>query len=204
MKQESVFIIGDSISLHYGPYLKQYLGPNFTFHRTPGEQAALIDLDQPVGGNGGDSKRVLEVLKEEQAVGAAYGLLLFNCGLHDLKTDPVTKEKQVAPERYAEHLHEIVASARQLATRLIWMKTTPVVDVIHAENKEGFLRYNADVLRYNGIADEVMRLHEVPAIDLYTLTAGFGEEAYCDHVHFKEHVRALQGAYIAGFVAGHY
>ena len=40
-------------------------------------------------------------------------------------------------------------------------------------------------------------------IDLYTFTRNLGPDLYCDHVHFHEHVREKQGAFVAGWVMGY-
>ncbi len=61
-----------------------------------------------------------------------------------------------------------------------------------------FKRYNRDVIAYNHAAGRVMRQANVPIIDLYKFSMSLGEDIYCDHVHFKEEIRRLQAAFIAG------
>ena len=56
---------------------------------------------------------------------------------------------------------------------------------------------------YNAAADGVMAAAGVPMIDLYTFTRNLGPDLYCDHVHFHEHVREKQGAFVAGWVMGY-
>ncbi|CAM3674952.1 hypothetical protein MALU111345_17060 [Marinicrinis lubricantis] len=196
----SVFIIGDSISIQYGPYLKKMVEHRFEYDRKRGEEQALADLDHPVGANGGDSSMVLTYLKNERDKGVRYDLLLINCGLHDMKTHPLTGEKQVPPEQYRTNLEEIVLTARKLSKSLIWIRTTDAVEEIHNTKTSSFFRYHEDVITYNTIADEVMSSHDVPMLDLYSFTRIFGTSAYCDHVHFTEEVRRLQAAYIAGYL----
>ena len=44
-----IYVLGDSISLHYGPYLQARLGGAITTVRKEAEEEALLDLDHPQG-----------------------------------------------------------------------------------------------------------------------------------------------------------
>ena len=86
-----LFVIGDSISIFYGPYLKKYVEGKFDYDRKRDKGEAMKNLDNPVGANGGDSRMVLSYLKELSADPSFKAdVLLLNCGLHDVKTDPKT------------------------------------------------------------------------------------------------------------------
>ena len=61
-----MLLLGDSISLHYGTYLNEYLKHEFEIHSKPGKEEALKKIDSAIGGNGGDSSMVLEYIKERQ------------------------------------------------------------------------------------------------------------------------------------------
>jgi len=195
-----LFIVGDSISIQYGPYVKALTADYLHYDRKRGEAEALVDLDKPVGANGGDSSMVLAYLLEEQSKGVQYDVLLLNCGLHDIKTDIVTKEKQIPLNEYANNLERIVEIAQTMSRQFIWVKTTDAVEEVHNKPDSSFHRFHEDVVTYNACADEIMEKHGVPTIDLYTFTRTFGEEAYCDHVHYNEDIRRLQAAYIVGFL----
>jgi len=196
----NLFVIGDSISIQYGPYLKKMVEHRFHYDRKRGEEEALADLDQPVGANGGDSGMVLKYLKNEQAKGVHYDLLLINCGLHDVKTDPHTGKKQVALHQYRDNLEEIVRIADECSQAMIWIRTTDAVEDIHNHPWSTFLRFHEDVAAYNAAADAIMGVHGVPILDLHTFTRNFGPSAFCDHVHYTEDVKRLQAAYIAGYL----
>ncbi|WP_411350141.1 SGNH/GDSL hydrolase family protein [Paenibacillus sp. WLX2291] len=200
---KDLFIIGDSISIQYGPYLKHMLEGHYRYDRKRGEEA-LYDLDQPIGANGGDSERVLQYLKSEQHNNIRYDVLLLNCGLHDIKTDRYKREKQISLEQYRENLQEILRVADQMAQHIIWIRTTDVVDDIHNQPPATFFRFHDDVLAYNAAADEIMKSEGISIIDLYTFTRCFEKSAYCDHVHYTEQVRQLQAAYIAGYLENYY
>ncbi len=130
-------------------------------------------------------------------------VILLNCGLHDIKVDPATGKINVPAADYRRNLEQIATRVHEAEVQLIWVRTTHSVDAIHNKAKgPGFHRFAKDGLRYNRAADEVMRKHGVPVIDLNTFTRGLGEdqEIFCDHVHFKERVRELQAAFLAGWL----
>jgi lysophospholipase L1-like esterase len=200
-----IFVVGDSISIQYGPYLERGLRGVAEYSRKTGETEALLNLDVPTGANGGDSAMVLAFLKALLAAGGCDAdLLLLNCGLHDIKTDPSTGRKQVPIADYEANLRAIVECVRRAGVRLVWVRTTPADEAVH--NRPGrtiaFHRYAADVAAYNAVADRAMAEAGVPAIDLHAFTASLGPDLYCDHVHFHEPIREKQGAYIAGWIAG--
>jgi hypothetical protein len=143
---------------------------------------------------------VLDYLQTERDGHVRYDILLVNCGLHDIKTHPYTGVKQIPLEQYRANLEKIARFAREMAQTFIWIRTTDAVEDIHNTEMSTIFRFHQDVLAYNAIADEVMRAHGVPLIDLYTFTRCFGISAFCDHVHYTDEVRALQAAYIAGYL----
>lgn len=198
--KRAVFVIGDSISIQYGPYLQRMLAGFCDYDRKSGEEEALRNLDLPLGANGGDSGKVLAYLQALEAGGRTFDVLLVNCGLHDIKrrSDSDSAELQVPAERYAANLRAIAAIAGRIAKRLVWASTTPVDDEQHRRHTREFYRRNADVLRYNEAAQAIMAEHGALVLDLYRFTANVGGELYCDHVHFHERVRELQAAFLAG------
>ena len=199
---KKLFVLGDSISIQYGPFLRKMVGDRFQYDRKRGEAEALADLDRPIGANGGDSGMVLNYLGREWDKQVRYDVLLVNCGLHDIKTDPTTGRKQVSPAEYRENLEEIVRIAREMAHSVVWIRTTDADERIHNTRSSSFYRYHDDVVAYNAIADEVMSAQEIPIIDLYTFTRSFGTSAFNDHVHYTEEIQCLQAAYIAGYLDG--
>lgn len=202
---KKVFVIGDSISIQYGPYLEQGLKGVMKYDRKGGESEALRDLDLPQGANGGDSARVLEYVRALKAGGTFRAdIVLVNCGLHDIKRDPETGAYQVPIEEYRENLRAISEVLSEMDVEWIWMRTTPCDETVHNRPGMSFHRYAADCDAYNRAADEILRARGVPEIDLYTFTANLGgKDVFCDHVHFTEPVRMRQGAFLAGWLIGH-
>ncbi len=196
-----IYVIGDSISMQYGPYLETYLQGKMSYARKSEAEADSLNLDPPQGANGGDSSMVLAFTKDKAArMGFDTDWLLLNCGLWDLRTDPQTGAKQVPLDQYRVHLREILAIVRQQGITPIWVRTTPCDEAVHNKGESGFHRYAADVIIYNRVADVIMKVHGVPVVDLYTFTLNLDEDLYCDHVHFHEHIREKQGAFIAGWL----
>lgn len=196
-----VFVVGDSISIFYGPYLKKYLEGTYEYDRKRDKGEAMGNLDIPVGANGGDSRMVVDYLKE-LAEDASFktDIMLINCGLHDVKTNPKTGKRQISLEEYRQNLDTIYQMAELMKAKLVWVNSTPVNDSIHNNSGVAFYRYNKDAIRYNEVADSLFQSKGVPVIDLYTFSSKFPVSAYMDHVHYGVEYRKLQAAFIAGFL----
>ncbi|KLU61553.1 hypothetical protein CEB3_c19850 [Peptococcaceae bacterium CEB3] len=187
MGKKALFAVGDSVSIHYGFYLKQMINDQFIYARKDG---ALMC----------DSRAVLNYLMQENSKGVRYDISLVNCGLHDIRIDRHSGDIQVTGEEYEENLKKIVDTLLQMAKKVIWVNITPVIDSLHNARTKGYLRFSKDVIYYNEISERVMTEQEIPIIDIFSFTKNLGEGIYIDHVHFKEEVRALQAAFISGYL----
>ena len=205
-----IYVIGDSISIQYGPYLERYLRGSIVYRRKTEEDALALALDPPQGANGGDSTMVLQFVRAKaEAGGFGADWVLLNCGLWDLRTepsdlvDPRLGRKQVPLDLYRRNLQEILATVTKAGAQPLWVRTTPCDETVHNRRESGFWRFAADCVAYNEAADAVMRAGGVPILDLYTFTGnlGDGEDLYIDHVHFQEPIREKQAAFIAGWLA---
>lgn len=199
-ERRSIFVIGDSVSIHYGPYLKKMTEYKFNYDRKRGLEQALKDLDKPVGANAGDSRMVLDYLTQEYHKNTKYDILLLNCGLHDIRVDRYSNQIQVDIEEYKSNLAKIIEISKRMSNKTVWVAITPIVDEIHNSRKEGFLRYSRDAEDYDNSAKEVMKENNIPCVDLYSFTMALGKNIYFDHVHFKDEIRKLQAAFIAGYL----
>ncbi len=204
LSQPSIFLIGDSISIQYGPYLEKYLEGSVEFDRKRDDGRAEKNLDIPVGANGGDSRMVLAYLKKKtQEPDFQPDFLVLNCGLHDIKHNPKTGVIQVTEQEYRNNLLGIIEVLKKKEIGLIWIRTTAVVDSIHNNKSKSIRRYAADVSTYNGIADEIFTAQDIPMIDLFGFTKKLGIEQFKDHVHYNDETRALQAAFLAGSIQNH-
>ena len=160
-----------------------------------------MNFDDPPGLNGRDSSAVLAWLNEKaRGGGIKADLLLLNCGLHDIKTDPHTHTKQVPIKQYESNLRAIVQTVADMRPQLVWVRTTPCDETVHNRTGMSFFRFSADCIAYNQAADEIMKEAGVPAIDLHAFTVSLGPDLHCDHVHFHDHIREKQAALIAGWL----
>lgn len=197
-----VALIGDSISVQYEPFLAKAL-EGFAHLNRRATKSALENLDIPGGANTGDSRMLLTYTRHAVENAALRGddLLLFNCGLHDIKTSVETGEIQVGSDDYRQNLQEAVRLLSGEIKNLAWVRTTPCHEHIHNKPGKPFHRSAEDCEAYNAIADEVMSANGVPIIDLNRFTANQGgDEIYCDHVHFTEEIRARQAAFLGGWI----
>lgn len=195
-KNPKIFVIGDSISIHYGPYLNNYLKGNYIYDRKGGNVIAE-NLDNPAGADGGDSFMVLTYLNElKENPEFTTDYLLINCGLHDIKRNYPTEDLHIHIENYIGNLEKIIQICKKLEAKLIWVNTTPVVDSIH-NTKIPFKRYNKDVIEYNLASKALMQKMGVPIINLYSFTFPYIPNAYIDHVHYSSDIREKQAKFIS-------
>lgn len=198
--KKRLLVIGDSISLGYGPELKNMLANDFDYN-TKETGSGYGNLDIPTGPNSGDSRMVLEYFRHLCKNKKFHtDLLVLNCGLHDIKTVPQSNTKTISKTLYKNDLDSIFTIIKKMKIRLIWVNTTPVNDSIHNSKRVGFYRYNKDVVEYNHIADSICSRRNIPVIDLYNFSTKFPVSAIADHVHFKPEFAKLQAAFIAGFI----
>ena len=153
-----VLIIGDSISIGYTLPTRALLKGKVNLHRIPT--------------NGGPTtKGVAEI--DKWLGKSKWDLIHFNWGLHDLKymgpngENLYPKEKggkvQVSIDDYEKNLDKLVTRMKKTGAKLVWRNTTPV-----PPGSKG--RYVGDSVLFNEAAARVMKKHEVPTLDLYTMS----------------------------------
>ncbi len=201
-----VFVYGDSISVHYGSVLEKSLPTWCDFDRKGGVARALENLDEPQGSNGGDSSMMVEYFRERSGDdGFRPDLVLLNAGLHDIKRAPhAASPTRIALEDYRKNLTETLDLLAGRGVAAAWIRTTPLSEELHnGEAFPGFYRFERDLADYNAAADSVMAERGIPVIDLAGFTRSqvrSASDLFCDHVHFKDSIRELQGAFLAGWV----
>lgn len=197
---KKMFLLGDSISGHYGPFLAEFLEDMYEISSKPRENA---DANQKYyGGNGGDSSMALEYIREREAGGALdFDLFVLNCGLHDIKRKVPEEHYQVSIDRYEENLKEIFKILLSHGIKVLFVNTTPVDEVKHCtEIPAGIKRYNGDVDAYNAVAQRIANDYRIMVVDLHSFTGNIKGDKYCDYAHFNIEVRRLQAAYLAGVI----
>ena len=183
-----VLLVGDSISIGYTVPVRKLLAGKANVHRPLTNcgptTVGLAALSKWLETGGADKK---------------WDVIHFNWGLHDLKylgpdganlQDPGSPEnhQQVPPDAYRDNLTELVKQLKATGAKLIWRNTTPV-----PEGARG--RVVGDSVKYNKIAEEVMKDAGVEIHDLYS----FAKERQAEiqkkaDVHFSpDGYKALAG-----------
>jgi len=184
---DRVVLIGDSIRMGYEEVVAQ-------------ELATEAQVWGPKE-NGGASAKVLLHL-DYWVIQRKPEIVHLNCGLHDLPTDRVSKEKAVPLAEYVENLRRIFGRIQQETdATLIWASTTPVNEKWHTREKP-FDRFEVDVAAYNRAAREVAERMGVPANDLFEVVMRAGRDRLLspDGVHFTKEGSALLGKEVAAAI----
>ncbi|MCG2613526.1 SGNH/GDSL hydrolase family protein [Terrimonas sp. NA20] len=199
-KPKKLFLLGDSISMQYSPFLEKMVKGKYTIIRKQDDGEGMQNLDIPKGSNIGNSRMALSYIRYKLADGKFHpDLITLNCGLHDIKRDTATGALAVDSAEYRRNLTEIVNIIKQKKIPMIWIRSTQVVDSIHKKNK-AFIRLATDLEAFNAIADDVFRKAGISVLDLYSFTKNMGNRRFVDHVHYDDDTKELQAAYIAGYL----
>jgi len=177
-----VLILGDSISIGYYPFVKEYL-------------AGKADVVRPLKPNG----------DAENCQGTTFGIaninrwlgdtkwevIHFNFGLHDIKhVDPESGKnsnemqdpRQAEPKQYKRNLQQIIKKLKATSAQLIFATTTP-----YPENVGGPLRLYGDAENYNKIALKIMKKNNIAVDDLYSFVLPkMNEIMRPNNVHFTD------------------
>ncbi|MDF1816185.1 MAG: SGNH/GDSL hydrolase family protein [Verrucomicrobiales bacterium] len=158
-----VLLIGDSISIGYTVPVRKLLEGKANVHRPlvncgPSTKG-LADLDQWLNTGGAGKK---------------WDVIHFNWGLHDLKymgpkgrnlADPEesSSQQQVPPAEYEKNLRILAGKLQATGAKVVWRNTTPV-----PPGAKG--RVVGDSVKYNEIAEKVMKELKIPTNDLFTIS----------------------------------
>ena len=165
-----LLIIGDSISRGYTLAVRHALAGKVNVHRAPA--------------NCGPTASGLKNLEVWLGKGK-WDIITWNFGIHDRNTDP---------EVYRKNLEVLLQRLHKTGAKIIWVRTTPAPP--SGKNNEGFNDAQCDQI--NHIADEVMKVSNIPEVDLYALMKPKLNECQLpDNVHFKEPGYAVMGQEVA-------
>ena len=186
-----VLILGDSISIGYTPVVTRLLEGKAAVSRPKANcgstQTGLANLEKWLG----DQR---------------WDVIHFNWGLHDLcyrhpeskvqgNRDKVRGTQAVSPVEYERNLETLVARLQRTGARLVFASTTVV-----PEGEAG--RFTGDEVKYNAIAERVMKRHGIPVNDLHALSRAFGPEFFkgAGDVHFTPEGYARLAAQVAAAI----
>lgn len=163
-KLPRVLIIGDSISIGYTVPLQKELVGKANVHRIPV--------------NGGPSSRGVEQIDSWLGDGH-WDLIQFNFGLHDLRAMD-GRPHQITIEDYESNLRKLVDRLEKTGAVLIWRNTTPVPEGAQS-------RKTGDEIRYNAVAEKIMKEHGIEIDDHYSFVLPrMNELMLPKNVHFKQ------------------
>jgi acyl-CoA thioesterase-1 len=177
-KLPRVLLLGDSISMGYTLPVREML-------------AGKANVLRPAE-NCGDTARGIKRL-DVWLGDKKWDVIHFNFGLHDLKYLDETgkyvtpdKGKQVTSlEQYDKNLRQIVERLKKTNARLIFATTTPVPDASAG-------RVKGDEVKYNAVAEKVMKETGVEIDDLCVLVMAHPTMIQPKNVHYtKDGYKAL-------------
>ncbi|MBY5913788.1 SGNH/GDSL hydrolase family protein [Rhizobium leguminosarum] len=181
---KTVLLIGDSIRLHYQPYvIKAFEG-----------QANVWGPEENCQSSG-----VIWNNLDRWVISKRPDVVHLNCGLHDLRHDEGPAEALVPLDAYQANITGIFERVRAETTaELIWATVTPIIEERHQAVRSS-RRYERDVSAYNAVGISVARRFGVTINDLHTTVSEAGPEVLLkqDGLHFVEEGYALLGAKVA-------
>ncbi len=148
-KLPNVLIVGDSISIGYTVAVRTLLKGKANVYRIPA--------------NGGPTTRGLANF-QKWFMSRKWDVIHFNWGLHDcayLNWDVRSGKQRTSLDEYRGNLEVLVARLQRTGAMLIWASTTPIPEGAKGNRK-------GDAVRYNQVAEAIMRKHGIRINDLYT------------------------------------
>jgi len=178
----NVLILGDSISIGYTPFVKEYL-------------KGIANVYRPVFENGSNEncQGTTHGLKQiDRWIGSKkWDIIHFNFGLHDLKhVDPITGKNsskkgdpyQANLKQYKRNLIVIVEKLINTNATLIFATTTPYPDDLKTAIRDAGLSK-----KYNRVALKVMKKNKIMINDLYSFVLPRMQELQLPkNVHFTK------------------
>jgi lysophospholipase L1-like esterase len=158
----NALILGDSISIAYTPIVVKKL-------------KGKVNVTRPRA-NCGDTNRYRNALSKWLG-DKKWDVIHFNVGLHDLcyrhpdskvqgNRDKVNGSIAVPIDEYEQNLEKIVTMLKATGAKLIWASTTIV-----PEGEAG--RIVGDEVKYNQVAEKIMKKHGIQINDLRELSGTF-------------------------------
>lgn len=192
LRKPRVLIIGDSISIGYTPFVKEYFKGKASIKHNPGNAqhtgTGLKQIDKWLGNRNWD-------------------IVQFNWGLWDLayrnpdakasgNRDKVNGTITYSVDEYASNLDSLVTYIKSKTDAKLIFVTTSYVP------KDEAGRFSSDPEKYNAAAKAIMKKHAVQVNDIYGISVkihqenGFGS----DDVHYSPEGYRKLGEVISSFL----
>ena len=205
----NILIIGDSISLHYTPFVVAELsGKANVFHSGGKWGCNAASTEMSLKQQKPTAKHAVELWLEFKAdthfcgkkakgapkprdydlskMGMKWDVVVANWGLWDISRSSPGADSRIATpiEEYRENIEILFEKMSATGANLIWVSTTPVPE----ENLRH--RRDEDVVAYNKTAAEIASTHGAEICDLYSLvkpkiTPAWRKKNDPNEVHFS-------------------
>lgn len=196
----NILLYGDSISIHYTPYVRDSLRGKANVYRlycNGGSSDTFIDKMDLM-------HKTMTNKELDNHWSFKWDVIHFNVGLHDLKyiknnkLDKVNGNQVNSIEDYKKNLLNIIRYLKKSAPRaqLVFATTTPV-----PLNEPG--RMQGDSVKYNIAALEVLqRFPDIKINDLYTITKPNQQNWWIKpaDVHYAKNGRKAQGSHVTSVI----
>ncbi len=178
---KNILLLGDSIRQNYQEYVRENLyGVAEVYYPNDNGRFCQFTLRYL-------HEWVLSLSKHGEI---AFDIVHFNCGLWDIlrlsnESLPFTKETE-----YKDLLRRIADRIQYLCpkTHMIFALTTKVIEPGFEPGINIGERRNADIKRYNEIAQSVFEDLNIEINDLWSISKKLPEKAYSDMVHFETEI----------------
>ncbi len=191
----NVLILGDSISIAYTRDVRALMKDTANVYRP-------MSANQKNPANCGDTTIGLANI-DAWLAGKKWDVIHFNWGLWDLcyrnpaskaqgNRDKLNGKVSTPPDVYRRNLETLVGKLKATGARLVWASTTLVPD-----GEVG--RCVGDDVKYNAIAAEVMKQHDIRIDDLFAASRKFESSMFVKpgDVHFTPEASRILATQVA-------
>jgi len=176
-KQYQVCLLGDSIRLiGYGLLVPDKLGKDYSVWQ-PEDNCRFAHY-------------MLRMLFDYKDRLTGSDVITFNCGLWD-ECNLFGDGSFTDPGVYGAELARLVKQLKNMTKKLIFINTTPV-------SPRNIHNDNANIARFNAVAEKVMKEADVPVVDLYSAVMAALDRYICDDlIHLSEDGKELAAGLVS-------
>ncbi|MBQ9940609.1 MAG: SGNH/GDSL hydrolase family protein [Clostridia bacterium] len=202
---KKLLILGDDIAYGYKKSFAEHLGDGYSviFKEIPIHSKHNDCLEGEICVDSGELLSCVESEYKDKCPDC--DIIIFNCGLQDIKYNWMEEKIQIEKQQYEDNLIQICDILKNTGASVYFVNSTPIYDEVH--NSMGNIIKNGEIVRrphdleeYNKIAQRVVLKNGIPVIDLYSFTKAMGISAVRDHIHYHEKYENQQGKYIADYI----
>jgi hypothetical protein len=184
-EKKTVFLIGDSIRIHYSPYLRKIMGDSINIYE-PSENCR-------------NTHYILTALCVWPSICdlEKVDLVLFNAGHWDSARWEHDDSSLTPIPEYKKNIGKIIRRIRQSFpnAKHVFVTTTPINEQFDLGRNP---RTAEDIINYNAAALEVVEAEGIPYYDAHAYMMANGEDHHEDACHYNSEGRRILAEFIAG------